>query len=114
MRLIIHRNQADRKGMLGGHKGVAFTLSTRLEFTDEEQQLLDHYKMWDYGLFNRGQLPVTIRQLTQGDTQTMDDVEILLGNEDVVKRALDQVPPLLSVLRSFGGDEVIEYPRSID
>jgi hypothetical protein len=43
MRLIIHRSQADVKGMLGGHKGVSFTLSTRLEFTEN---LLDHYKMW--------------------------------------------------------------------
>jgi hypothetical protein len=74
------------------------------------------YKMWDYSLFSRGiqSLPVTIRQLQQGDSQTVDNVEILLGNEDVVKRALDQIPPLLGVLRSFGGDEIIEYPRSID
>ena len=100
--------------MLGGHKGVAFTLSTRLEFADEERDLLDHYKMWDYSLFTRGQLPVTIRQLATGEAQTVDNVEILLGNEDVVKRALDQVPPLLAVLRSFGGDEVIEYPRTDD
>jgi hypothetical protein len=100
--------------MLGGHKGVAFTLATRLQFTEEEQQLLEHYKMWEYSLFTRGQLPVTIRQLTQGDSQTVENVEILLGNEDIVKRALDQVPPLLSVLRSFGGDEVIEYPRTTD
>jgi hypothetical protein len=101
LRLIIHRSQADKKGMLGGHKGVAFTLSTRLEFNDEEKQLLEHYKMWSYSLFNRAQLPVTIGQLVQGDSQTVENVEILLGNEDVVKRALDQVPPLLSVLRSF-------------
>ena len=113
MRLVIHRSQADKKGMLGGHKGDAFTLSTRLEFTDEESQLLEHYKMWDYGLLSRGQLPVTIRQLVQGDSQTVENVEVLLGNEDIVKRALDQIPPLLGVLRSFGGDEVIEYPRSL-
>ena len=68
--------------------------------------------MWDYSLFTRGQLPVTIRQLAQGDSQSVANVEILLGNEDIVKRALDQVPPLFGVLRSFGGDEVIEYPRT--
>jgi hypothetical protein len=112
MRLIIHRTQADKKGVLGGHKGVAFTLQTRLEFKDDERELLEHYKMWDYSLFHRGPLPVTIRQLAQGDSQTVENVEILLGNEDIVKRALDQIPPLLGVLRSFGGDEVIEYPRS--
>ena len=41
---------------------------------------------------------------------TVENVEVLLGNEDIVKRALDQIPLLLGVLRSFGGDEVIEYP----
>lgn len=111
MRLIITRRQADKKGMLGGHKGVTFTLATRVEFTAEERQLLDHYKMWTYSLFNRGGIPVSLGQLAQGDTQTVENVEILLANEQIVKSALDQVPPLLEVLRSFGGDDVIEYPR---
>ena len=112
MRLIVNRGQYDKKGMMGGHKGVSFTLATRLEFTDEERQLLEHYKMWQYSLFTRGPLPVTIRQLVEGDSQTVEDVEILLANEEIVKRSLDQVPPLLEVLRSFGGDEIIDYPRS--
>lgn len=111
MQLIISRSQADKKGMLGGHKGVSFSLRTRVEFTQEEQQLLDHYKMWDYSLFSRGAMPVTIRHLAQGDTQTVENVEILLRNEEIVKSALDQIPPLLAVLRSFGGDEVVTYPR---
>jgi hypothetical protein len=111
VRLVINRSQADKKGMLGGHKGVSFTLSTRVQFTQEEQQLLDHYKMWEYSLFTRGQLPVTIRTLAQGDSQTLENVEILLRNEEIVKVALDQIPPLLEVLRSFGGDEIVDYPR---
>lgn len=114
MRLIIERSQADKKGILGGHKGVAFTLLTHVEFDERERQLLDHYKMWEYSLFTRGsgQLPVTIRNLTDGDLQTVDNVEVLLNNENIVKRSLDQVPPLLSVLGSFGGREVVEYPRT--
>jgi hypothetical protein len=97
--------------MLGGHKGVSFSLTTRVEFTSEEQNLLEHYKMWTYSLFTRGQMPVTIRDLAQGDSQTVDNVEILLRNEETVKDALDAIPALLDVLRSFGGDEVIDYPR---
>lgn len=111
MRLIIRRSQADKKGMLGGHKGVTFSLATRVEFTNEERQLLDHYKMWDYSVMNRGGLPITLRALAEGDSQTVENVEILLENEEVTKRALDAVPALLTVLGSFGGDEIIEYPR---
>lgn len=112
MRLIISRRQADKKGMLGGHKGVSFTLTARIELTEDERRLLDHYKVWDYPLFTRGPgVPITIRHLAQGDTQTVDNVEVLLRNEEIIKDALDNVPPLLDVLRSFGGDEVVAYPR---
>lgn len=112
MILVIHREQADMKGMFGGHRGVAFTLSTRLQFSDEERQLLDHYRMWYYPLFERGGTPVSIRQLADGETETLHVVEVLLQREEALKRALDKIPPLLDVLRSFGGDEIIEYPRS--
>lgn len=114
MRLVINRSQAERKGVFGGHKGVAFTLSTQVEFTQEERQLLDHYKLWHYSIMSRGGLPVTLRAMADGDSQTLEDVETLLSNEDVVKRSLDKIPHLFGVLRSFGGDEVIDYPRTGD
>lgn len=111
MRLVINRSQADRKGVFGGHKGVAFTLSTRVEFTEEESQLLEHYRLWDYSVMTQGGVPVTLRSMASGDTQTLDDVETLLSNEGVVKRSLDKIPQLFEVLRSFGGSEVVDYPR---
>jgi len=111
MRLLVNRSQADQKGMLGGHKGVKFTLRCQVQFTTEEQQLLEHYKMWDYNLFSRGGMPVTLRTLATGDLQTVENVKVLLSNEAIVKEALDEIPLLLDVLRSFGGDETIDYPR---
>lgn len=111
MRLIIRRSQADVKGVLGGHKGVRFTLETRVEFTAEERALLDHYQMWSYSVVTRGATPITLSLLSHGDPQTVDDVTTLLRNEAVLKDALDSVPPLLEVLRSFGGEEIVEYPR---
>lgn len=111
MQLTVQRTQADVRGMLGGHKGVNFTLQTQLLFTEEEQQLINHYKMWDYSAFTQGGLPVTLRELAAGRVQTLANVEVLLANEAVVKEALDSIPPLLGVLRSFGGQEVIPYPR---
>jgi aminopeptidase N len=112
MRLVINRSQADVKGVFGGHKGVQFTLYTQVQFTDEETDLLNHYKLWDYSVMTRNQMPVTIRTMAEGDRQTLQSVEVLLSNEEVVKSALDKVPPLLKVLRSFGGNTVIDYPRS--
>jgi hypothetical protein len=116
MRLIISRNQQAMKGMLGGHKGVQFTLAYRLELTSEETQLVDTYKLSEYPLtwhsVQGTRLPDdTIGRMLTGRSQTLTDVTTLIQNEEVVKDACDALPQLFEVVRTFGGDEVIEYPR---
>ncbi len=116
MRLIINRSQAAMRGMFGGHKGVQFTLSYRLELTAEEQELVRQYKLEHYPLTwstQSGQrMPDdTIANMVLGRSQTITDVTTLIGNERVIKDACDALPPLFEVARSFGGDEVVEYPR---
>lgn len=118
MRLIISRRQQDVKGMLGGHKGVSFTLAYRLELTSEETELVSRYKLSDYPVTWRagqsGQLPDdTIANMIAGRSQTISDVTTLLKNESVVKNACDSLPPLFEVVRTFGGDEVVDYPRTV-
>jgi hypothetical protein len=118
VKLIINRSQADKKGMLGGHKGVEFTLSYRLELSADEQELVDRYKLhfypltWTTGPSGERQAGDTISTMVQGRSQTVTDVTTLLNNEEVLKDACDKLPPLFQVVRSFGGDEVIEYPRT--
>ena len=117
MRLIVNRSQQAQKGMLGGHKGVLFTLGYRLELTVEEGELVREYKLQDYPLTwidVQGQrVPdATVGALLTGRSQTLNDVTTLLHNENVIKSACDALPPLFEVVRSFGGDEVIEYPRT--
>lgn len=116
MRLVINRRQEDMKGMLGGHKGVSFTLAYRLELTSEEKELVARYKLGDYAVTWRSvqgaQTPDdTIANMTVGRSQTLSDVTTLLRNEKIVKDACDSLPTLFEVVRTFGGDEVIEYPR---
>lgn len=116
MRLVISRRQADVKGVFGGHKGVSFTLSYRLELTDEERALVERYKLGGYPVtfksIQGSRIPDdTISSMQVGATQTLSDVTTLIDNEGVLKSACDQLPPLFEVVRSFGGDEVIEYPR---
>lgn len=116
MRLVISRNQQAMKGMLGGHKGVQFTLAYRLELTSEEAQLVNTYKLDDYPVtwqtVQGTRLPDdTIRGMVIGRSQTVTDVTTLIQNEEVVKDACDALPQLFEVVRTFGGDEVIDYPR---
>ncbi len=118
MKLIINRSQTEKKGMLGGHKGVEFTLSYRLELTADEQALVDKYKLdfypltWTATPTGERKADDTIFTMVQGRSQTLTDVTTLLKNEEIVKNACDALPPLFDVVRSFGGDEVIEYPRT--
>lgn len=118
MRLVINRSQTEKKGMLGGHKGVEFTLKYRLELTQDERALVDKYKLhfypltWTTSSTGERQPDDTIARMIEGRAQTVTNVTTLLKNEETVKSACDSLPPLFEVVRSFGGDEVIEYPRT--
>lgn len=116
MRLVVNRSQEILRGMMGGHKGVNFTLRYRLELTHEESDLVKQYKLQDYALtftnYNGSRIPDdTIGRMCDGRAQTLPDVTTLINNEETVKNACDSLPALFAMCRTFGGDEVIEYPR---
>lgn len=117
MRLHIRRDQQEVKGMLGGSKGMSFTLRYKLQLTEEEQAIVKQYRLESYPLtwhvVQGTRMPDdTIGNMAQGRSQTVTDVTTLLGNEETVKQACDALPTLFRVVRTFGGTEVIEYPRS--
>ncbi|MFH1059192.1 MAG: hypothetical protein V1797_11025 [Pseudomonadota bacterium] len=115
MKLIIKRGQRDKKGLLGGHKGVSFALECRVELTDIEKDLVNRYKAMDYVLTYREdregkKIPgLRVSNMLAGVQQEIDDVATLLGNEDVIKGACQEFKNLLSIMASFGGEEVIEF-----
>jgi hypothetical protein len=116
MKLIISRGQHDIKGMLGGHKGVNFSLKCRLELTGEEAGLVQKYKLDFYPLtlreFQGTTMPgISISALVTGHTSVVSDVTKLVREENIIKNACDELPTLFDVCRSFGGDEVVAYPR---
>lgn len=117
MKLRINRGQQAMKGMLGGSKGVSFTLRYQLELTQEESELISEYRLGSYPVtwhtVQGTRVPAeTIASLVRGTSLTLTDVETLLNNERVIIEACDGLPPLLQVVRTFGGDEVIDYPRA--
>ncbi|MDQ1686224.1 MAG: hypothetical protein QOC82_2961 [Frankiaceae bacterium] len=116
MKLVIRRNQAAKTGILGGNKGVQFTLAYQLSLSSEERQLVEQYKLHDYPVtwttLDGHRIPETLGQMMAGRSQTLSDVTTLVQNEKVVKDACDQLPILFQLVRSFGGEETIEYPRA--
>jgi hypothetical protein len=116
MQLVIKREQAPVKSLLGGHKGIEFTLAYWLVLTDAECALAEQYKLDDYAVtwksLPSGELPDdTIRNMVAGRRQTLTDVTTLVGKERAIKDACDELPKLFEIVRSFGGQEVIDYPR---
>ena len=74
------------------------------------------YKLGEYpitwGTYQGSRAPDdTIANMVAGRTQTLSDVTTLVRNENVVKDACDNLPMLFEIVRTFGGEEVIEYPR---
>lgn len=114
MKLTIRRDQAAKKGVFGGHKGMRFSLYCRVQIRPEEQELIDRYRVHDHVFIWReyeGGHPVadlTVGDLVRGKTYEHDDVATLLNNEERIKEACRNFKNLLLVMASFGGEEVIE------
>ena len=117
MKLKIKRDQADVKGLLGGHKGVRFSLYAKVDITDEERALIERYKVGDYILasyqFSRkGSEPVDINlrvnSLVNGYKTDMDSIYKLLELEEAIKNGCGNLKTLIQVMATFGGEETIE------
>jgi len=115
MKLIIRRDQKAKTGIFGGHKGMTFVLSCRVELTPEEKDLIAKYKAENepltYTTDREGRkIPkYFVSSLTAGITEEMQDITVLLNNEEAIKGACKDFKTLLEVMASFGGEEVIEF-----
>ncbi len=116
MKLIIKRNQADVKGLFGGHKGVNFSLTGRCEVSLDEKALIDKYKLGEYNLASYQKqlknaqidLNITVNGILSGTTVETTDIKTLLELEESMKVGCTNLKELLGVMKSFGGEQVIE------
>jgi len=83
--------------------------------TPEEQELITRYKAEHHPLTYRTeadsrQVPKdTISSLMQGVTEEIKGITVLLNNESIIKEACKDFKTLLTVMATFGGEEVVEY-----
>lgn len=115
MKLFIKREQKAQTGLLGGHQGMVFQLSYRLELTPQEKELVSKYKADSYPLTYRrdrdgSQIPdMTVSRLMYGGKDELKDITILLNNEQVIKDACANFKTLLGIMATFGGEEVVDF-----
>jgi len=117
MKLIIKRNQADVKGLFGGHKGVNFSLYGRVEVTEAEKALISKYKVGDYILASyerpvKGEQTVsfhiTTNDIINGKSVEIGNISILLELEEAMKSGCQNLKNLLAVMSTFGGEQIVE------
>ena len=115
MKLIINKNQS--KGMMGG---VSFEVSAKLELSDEERKLIEHYKLENYILFERKMVniwgkatddlvSVFVKDLLKGPYYKCKNLDEVRGYSESLKTASETLKSYLEVARNFGGEEVLEY-----
>lgn len=114
MQLRIRRDQSEQRGMLGGYRGMSFSLFAHVVLTHEEQELINRYKgVGDthLGAIRGGSEPVlvTVRTLMEGQRFDTSDVLVLTSAEDELKQGCAAFRTLLNVMNSFGGEELFEY-----
>lgn len=118
MKLAIKRNQADVKGLFGGHKGVNFSLVGRCSVTEAEKALIDKYKVGGYILAKyriepKGAEPrdftITVDEIITGKAVETGDINTLLELEEAMKTGCVNLKNLLGVMATFGGEEIIEF-----
>jgi hypothetical protein len=117
MKLTIKRNQADVKGLFGGHKGVKFSLYGRCEVNEAEKAVIAKYKVGSYVLAtyqiqHKGAEPIdfriTVDGIIAGETVETDDINTLLELESSMKQGCRNMLKLLAVMGTFGGEESFE------
>ena len=117
VKLEIWRNQRDVQGLLGGHKGVDFTLIVRVQITEEERGLIEKYRVADnvvatYRLPSAPNpdfdFPITVRELLNGHTINMRSISSMIRLEKEIRAGCSNLKDWLAVMRTFGGYETIE------
>lgn len=111
MWLIVRRAQKHDKGWLGGQKGVKYSLSYRLELTEQEQRLVGAYLNAAFTEHNVRGAPMrySLAQVIQGveDIQ-MESIDVLINADRAVRAACEKLHALLRVLGSFNRTDIIE------
>ncbi len=119
MRLSITRNQTELTDPKGNTEGVIFNLGCRLTFDQDEQDVLEKYRLWAYPLAT---LTVSeIRGLEQRDA-IMSPKRLVDGwsfqtrfaidahrVEDTIKDGCSSFKNVMNTLVAYGGDEEVAF-----
>ena len=108
MKLYLMKDQA-KKGML--KKSIKFAIRARVELTDEEQELVQRYKQFDFNIVDFGKESISLQSLMNGQTLEQESIDLMIKLERILKEACEKFSLYLQVMKEFGGEEVFEFPQ---
>ena len=108
--------KGQNKGLMGA---VTFEVKAQAQLTEEERQLIQHYKLENEVLLSKkmvniwGQLTdqdvkVSVRQLAMGESYKCKDLNEVISYSESLKSACQTLKAYLDVARSFGGQEAFD------
>jgi hypothetical protein len=99
--------------------GVKFVLEAQVTLTPIESELINKYKVHDEVLTEKHiKIPftdralvirLTIGSLVAGQTFKCNDIGEILNYEEEIKSSCGKLRNVIEVMRTFGGEEVIEF-----
>lgn len=114
MNLVLIRRQA--KGMMGG---VSFEIVGKITLSQEEANLVKHYKLANeelvrkpfivFGVETGRVLSVSVKNLLNGDSFKAKDLSEVVAHTDSLLTACEALKTYLEVARKFGGEEILEF-----
>jgi hypothetical protein len=108
MQLIVRRTYEELNGT------SYYVLTTRLELTEEEQELVSRYKLEEITLIpadrNGVYPPSTITSQAQDSKRLNRTLPELMAIEQALRDACAKLPAMLDYCRSFDVDQIIKLP----
>lgn len=120
MKLNISRAQEQKKGMLGGNKGVSFKLDCHLKATEAEQKLIENYNVRLFTLIWKntpdGKAPhINVSEHINGQRFSRDTLGEIAKLENEIVEACKAFNLILVGMQAYGGEETIDLqPPDID
>jgi hypothetical protein len=103
MKLVIKRRfEPDHK--LSSGTSWPYVSEIKLDLTDEERELIDRFNLGDHVLSQKQYSMTQLKNVISGIRERTPSLDVLIGNEEVLRSACAALPAMLDFCRSFGSE----------
>lgn len=103
MKLVIKRRfEPDHR--LSSGTSWPYVSEIKLDLTDEERDLIDRFRLGDHVLSRKQHSMTQLKNVISGIQERTPSLEVLIGNEDVLRSACTALPAMLDFCKTFGSE----------